>query len=48
MTAEEVDNTLTRWRSAARKNSLTKYKGQNEANIIGHFGLGFYLVLYGK
>ena len=24
------------------KNFLNKYKGQNEANIIGHFGLGFY------
>ena len=21
---------------------LEKYKGKNEANIIGHFGLGFY------
>src|SRR5437868_5083446 len=24
------------------KKFLDKYKGQNEANVIGHFGLGFY------
>ncbi|MEO6452578.1 MAG: molecular chaperone HtpG [Ginsengibacter sp.] len=42
MTAEEVDKYINQVAFSGAEEFLTKYKGQNEANIIGHFGLGFY------
>ena len=42
MTSEEVDKFLNQVAFSGAEEFLTKYKGQNEANIIGHFGLGFY------
>lgn len=42
MTAEEVDKYLNQVAFSGAEEFLQKYKGQNEANIIGHFGLGFY------
>src|SRR5215469_9564486 len=42
MTAEEVDKYLNQVAFSGAEEFLSKYKGQNEANIIGHFGLGFY------
>jgi len=42
MTAEEVDKYLNQVAFSGAEEFLEKYKGQNEANIIGHFGLGFY------
>src|SRR4028118_676562 len=42
MTAEEVDKYINQVAFSSAEEFLTKYKGQNEANIIGHFGLGFY------
>ena len=42
MTAEEVDKYLNQVAFSGAEEFLAKYKGQNEANIIGHFGLGFY------
>jgi molecular chaperone HtpG len=42
MTAEEVDKFLNQVAFSSAEEFLAKYKGQNEANIIGHFGLGFY------
>ncbi|HSC53658.1 MAG TPA: molecular chaperone HtpG [Phnomibacter sp.] len=42
MTAEEVDKYLNQLAFSSAEEFLAKYKGQNEANIIGHFGLGFY------
>src|SRR6478735_1660035 len=42
MTAEEVDKYLNQVAFSSAEEFLSKYKGQNEANIIGHFGLGFY------
>src|SRR5579863_1680551 len=42
MTAEEVDKYLNQVAFSSAEEFLNKYKGQNEANIIGHFGLGFY------
>src|SRR5450432_750592 len=42
MTAEEVDKFLNQVAFSGAEEFLDKYKGQNEANIIGHFGLGFY------
>ncbi|MHA4812591.1 molecular chaperone HtpG, partial [Flavitalea flava] len=42
MTAEEVDKFLNQVAFSGAEEFLNKYKGQNEANIIGHFGLGFY------
>ncbi len=42
MTAEEVDKYLNQVAFSSAEEFLAKYKGQNEANIIGHFGLGFY------
>jgi len=42
MTAEEVDKYLNQVAFSGAEEFLDKYKGQNEANIIGHFGLGFY------
>jgi molecular chaperone HtpG len=42
MTAEEVDKYLNQVAFSGAEEFLEKYKGQNENNIIGHFGLGFY------
>ena len=42
MTAEEVDKYLNQVAFSGAEEFLNKYKGQNETNIIGHFGLGFY------
>lgn len=42
MTGEEVDKYINQVAFSGAEEFLTKYKGQNEANIIGHFGLGFY------
>ncbi|MEO6917004.1 MAG: molecular chaperone HtpG [Chitinophagaceae bacterium] len=42
MTAEEIDKYINQVAFSGAEEFLKKYKGQNEANIIGHFGLGFY------
>jgi len=42
MTAEEIDRYLNQVAFSGAEEFLEKYKGKNEANIIGHFGLGFY------
>lgn len=42
MSAEEVDKYINQVAFSGAEEFLTKYKGQNETNIIGHFGLGFY------
>jgi molecular chaperone HtpG len=42
MTAEEADKYLNQVAFSSAEEFLEKYKGQNETNIIGHFGLGFY------
>ena len=42
MTAEEVDKYINQVAFSGAEEFLDKYKGQNEVNIIGHFGLGFY------
>jgi molecular chaperone HtpG len=42
MTGEEVDKYLNQVAFSGAEEFLEKYKGQNEATIIGHFGLGFY------
>jgi len=42
MTGEEVDKYLNQVAFSSAEEFLSKYKGQNDANIIGHFGLGFY------
>jgi molecular chaperone HtpG len=42
MTAEEVDKYINQVAFSSAEEFLEKYKGQIEANIIGHFGLGFY------
>lgn len=42
MTEDEVDRYLNQVAFSSAEEFLAKYKGQNEANIIGHFGLGFY------
>jgi len=42
MTEEEIDKYLNQVAFSGAEEFLEKYKGQNEANIIGHFGLGFY------
>jgi molecular chaperone HtpG len=42
MTAEEVDKYLNQVAFSGAEEFLKKYKGENETNIIGHFGLGFY------
>lgn len=42
MTGEEVDKYINQVAFSGAEEFLDKYKGQNEANIIGHFGLGFY------
>ena len=42
MTGDEIDKYLNQVAFSGAEEFLEKYKGQNEANIIGHFGLGFY------
>jgi molecular chaperone HtpG len=42
MTAEEVDKYINQVAFSSAEEFVNKYKGQAEANIIGHFGLGFY------
>lgn len=42
MTAEEVDRYINQIAFSGAEEFLTKYKGNDAANIIGHFGLGFY------
>jgi molecular chaperone HtpG len=42
MTGEEIDKYLNQVAFSGAEEFLEKYKGQSEANIIGHFGLGFY------
>jgi molecular chaperone HtpG len=42
MTSEEVDKYINQVAFSSAEEFLEKYKGQNEANVIGHFGLGFY------
>lgn len=42
MTAEEVDKYINQVAFSSAEEFLEKYKGKEEANIIGHFGLGFY------
>jgi len=42
MSAEEIDKYINQVAFSGAEEFLDKYKGQNEANIIGHFGLGFY------
>lgn len=42
MTEAEVDKYINQVAFSGAEEFLDKYKGQNEANIIGHFGLGFY------
>ena len=42
MTAEEVDKYINQVAFSGAEEFVNKYKGQNENNIIGKFGLGFY------
>ncbi|MCC6259113.1 MAG: molecular chaperone HtpG [Chitinophagaceae bacterium] len=42
MTSDEVDKYINQVAFSSAEEFLNKYKGQNENNIIGHFGLGFY------
>jgi molecular chaperone HtpG len=42
MSAEEVDKYINQVAFSGAESFLEKYKEQNPANIIGHFGLGFY------
>ncbi len=42
MTGEEMDKYLNQVAFSGAEEFVQKYKGQNENNIIGHFGLGFY------
>ncbi|HVZ57060.1 MAG TPA: molecular chaperone HtpG [Chitinophagaceae bacterium] len=42
MTAEEVNKYINQVAFSSAEEFLQKYKGQDAANIIGHFGLGFY------
>ncbi|GAC1447883.1 MAG: molecular chaperone HtpG [Chitinophagaceae bacterium] len=42
MTAGEIDKYINQVAFSGAEEFLNKYKGQAEANIIGHFGLGFY------
>ena len=42
MTSEEVDKYLNQVAFSSAEEFLEKYKGQAEASVIGHFGLGFY------
>lgn len=42
MTADEVQKYITQIAFSSAEEFLEKYKGTDSANIIGHFGLGFY------
>ncbi len=42
MTEAEIDKYINQVAFSGAEEFLNKYKGQSEANIIGHFGLGFY------
>ena len=42
MTAEEVDKYINQIAFSSAEEFLETYKGTDAANIIGHFGLGFY------
>jgi molecular chaperone HtpG len=42
MTSEEVDKYINQVAFSSAEEFVNKYKGQADANIIGHFGLGFY------
>jgi molecular chaperone HtpG len=42
MTAEEVDKYINQVAFSSAEEFLEKYKGQQDASVIGHFGLGFY------
>lgn len=42
MTAEEVDRYINQIAFSGAEDFLSKYKGNDAASIIGHFGLGFY------
>jgi molecular chaperone HtpG len=42
MTEGEVDKYINQVAFSGAEEFLEKYKGKNEASIIGHFGLGFY------
>lgn len=42
MTQQEVDKYINQVAFSGAEEFLEKYRGQNEATIIGHFGLGFY------
>lgn len=42
MTEDEVDKYINQVAFSGAEEFLEKYKGKNEATIIGHFGLGFY------
>ncbi|HMH32614.1 MAG TPA: molecular chaperone HtpG [Puia sp.] len=42
MTAQEVDKYINQVALSGAEEFVNKYKGQNENNIIGKFGLGFY------
>lgn len=42
MTAEEVEKYINQIAFSSAEEFLEKYKGTDSANIIGHFGLGFY------
>lgn len=42
MTGEEIDKYINQVAFSGAEEFLNKYKGQADASIIGHFGLGFY------
>lgn len=42
MTADEVDKYINQIAFSGAEDFLAKYKGNDAANMIGHFGLGFY------
>lgn len=42
MTADEVDRYINQIAFSGAEDFLAKYKGNDAANMIGHFGLGFY------
>lgn len=42
MSAEEVDKYINQIAFSSAEEFVEKYKGTDSANIIGHFGLGFY------
>ena len=48
MTQEEVDKYLNQVAFSGAEEFLKKYKGQNEENIIGKFGLRFLQLFYGE